>query len=381
MRFRRLAFSLIVASTSIAPIAGAAESRSAQPCTLDRATGTTIDREPFLRNAYGMRWNAATNRLAYMQPGADGYYRLFTMRPDGSDRHALTDGRDFLPRKHKGAAYWHPSGRYLIFTAQKQDWSGRKLFGIPDYEALPGFGLHDDIWWISADGSRGGRLTDEPDTADEGVLLPVISPDGRRIAWASRQPGKTYVLKVGDLVPGDVPRIERVRSYAPGGAVYYEPGSFTSDSHSLMYTSDQDTHNFWLSQIYRLDLRSGKGVRLTTGITYNEHPTVVKSPSGDWVVFMSTRGVKRAPGRLVLGTDWYAVRVDGTGAKRLTTMNAGRPGDPENFGQPQVAGTVAVSPSGAFMLGDVQDSLMKQTGLVRRVRFTCGSLQETNPVR
>jgi hypothetical protein len=37
----------------------------------------------------------------------------------------------------------------------------------------------------------------------------------------------------------------------------------------------------------------------------------------------------------------------------------------------QVAGTVTVSPDGDSMLGDIQDSLTKQTGMVRSVRFIC----------
>jgi hypothetical protein len=36
-----------------------------------------------------------------------------------------------------------------------------------------------------------------------------------------------------------------------------------------------------------------------------------------------------------------------------------------------VAGTVAVSPAGDYMLGDVQDSLIHQTGFVKLVRFGC----------
>src|SRR5579871_5649607 len=46
---------------------------AALACTLDRATGTRIDAEPFLRNGYVARWNAVTNRIAYMQPDAGGY--------------------------------------------------------------------------------------------------------------------------------------------------------------------------------------------------------------------------------------------------------------------------------------------------------------------
>jgi len=36
-----------------------------------------------------------------------------------------------------------------------------------------------------------------------------------------------------------------------------------------------------------------------------------------------------------------------------------------------VAGKVALSPAGDFMLEDVQDTLVRQTGLVKLVRFGC----------
>jgi len=58
-------------------------------------------------------------------------------------------------------------------------------------------------------------------------------------------------------------------------------------------------------------------------------------------------------------------------ADPLTPMNVNRKGNPQNTGKMLVAGTVAVSPVGGFMLGDVQDSLVRQTGLVKLVRFGC----------
>jgi hypothetical protein len=52
-------------------------------------------------------------------------------------------------------------------------------------------------------------------------------------------------------------------------------------------------------------------------------------------------------------------------------MNVRRKDNPHNMGSMQVAGTVTVSPDGSRLLGDIQDSLTKQTGLIRSVRFTC----------
>lgn len=351
-----------------------AMAQSPSSCTLDRATGTTIDAEPFMRNAWGSRWNLATDRVAYMQPNAKGYYRIFTVSPNGGKPQALTEGQPGLPPdRHQGMLYWHPSGRYLLFAAEKPEWSSMRLFGSPDYEAMPGFGRHDDLWLMTADGSRGWLLLKEPNTKDQGILLPVFAPDGKHIAWSSRQPGGHYLLKVADFVETPEPHIDNVRSYEPGGRAYYETGSFTSDSRRLTYTSDQDTHKFLRSQIYILDLASGKGARLTPGNDYNEHPTVVSTPSGDWIVYMSTKGVDRFPFqfRFAIGTDWYAMRADGSDVKRLTRMNVNRKDNPENAGYMQVACTVAVGPAGDLMLGDVQDSVAKQTGMIRVVHFSC----------
>ena len=345
---------------------------AAEPsCTIDRAIGTTIDPKPFIEGGYGVRWSAAADRLAFMQPNQAGYYRVWTMKPDGTDRRPVTDGVSGLPTGHQGTPYWHPSGRYFIFTAQKAEWHGHTLFGVPDYQAIPGFGRHDDLWMMSADGSRTWRLTSDTNTKEQGVLIPVFSPDGKHIAWSARQPGKKYKLQVADFVETPAPHIENIRSFQPGGPAYYETGAFSSDGLSLIYTSDQDTRSFWRSQIYRLDLATGTGKRLTTGYDYNEHPTVASSPAGDWIIYMSTRGATRFPMRAMLGADWYAMRIDGSRTKRLTTMNVSRTDSPESIGKPQVAGTVAMSPTGDYMLGDVQDSLIKQTGLVRIVKLRC----------
>ena len=355
---------------SFALTTGGVSAAAAPACTVDGATGTTVDRDPFVRGGYGLHVNEATHRLAYMAPDADGYYRIITMRDDKSDMQMLTANLPSVPKKHQGSPMWHPSGRYILFIAQKAAWSGRKLFGIPDYEALPGYGRHDDLWLARADGSQAWKLIDDANTPDEGILIPIFSRDGTRIAWSARQAGGTYVLRVADFVDGSQPHLANIRSYTPGNASYYEPGSFTSDGKGLVYATNANVSSFWQSQIDRLDLDSGSSVRLTKDDAYNEHPIVVATPGGDWVIYMSTKDVRRRPLHIMLGTDWWAMRIDGSGAKRLTTMNA-QSGNPEDMGTMQVAGRVAIFASGDGMFGDVQDSLVRQTGLIRTVHFVC----------
>ena len=359
----------VIWSTVFIGLLGLLHDASAQICTLDRASGTTIDREPLLKSGYGNRWNLATNSVAFMQPDVTGFYRIYTMKPDGSARTAFDPPG--VPAGHRGSVYWTPDGRYLLFTAQKPDWPDTKMFGIPAYGALPGWGTHDDIWIASADASRAWRLTNDANTRREGELLPVISPDGRKVAWGLRQPDKSYLLNIADFSDTPAPHLSNIESLKPGEGKYFEPGGFSSDSRMLVYTTDDGTHNFWASQIYLLDLATRATTRLTEGKAYNEHPNVVKTPTGDWIIYMSDKGSERFAGHISLGTDWWAMRLDGSGAKRLTYMNSKKPNNPESQGVPMIATTAAISPAGDYFLGDLQDDLVKQTGLVRVVRFTC----------
>jgi hypothetical protein len=67
------------------------------------------------------------------------------------------------------------------------------------------------------------------------------------------------------------------------------------------------------------------------------------------------------------------MRTDGSDAKRLTTMNTTVPNNTENTGQLQLACVVAISPSGDFMLGEIQDDVIRQTGCVRVIRLQHGT--------
>jgi Tol biopolymer transport system component len=228
--------------------------------------------------------------------------------------------------------------------------------------------MHDDLWLISTDGKKVWQLINEPNTKQEGILLPVFSADGRLVAWSQRQPDRKYIIKVADFVETPQPHLENIRSYQPGGQAYYEPGSFSSDGRSLFYTSDQDTHSFWASQIYRLDLDTGHSMRLTSGNLYNEHPVVMATPTGDEVVYMSDRDEDHHFMHMP-GTDWWAMRSDGSELKRLTWMNVNRPDNPEYAGALRVACRATLSPDGTYMLGDVQDNLIRQTGMILKVHF------------
>src|SRR6185503_16559267 len=84
---------------------------------------------------------------------------VYTMKVDGSDVRRLTDFQSM-----SWAPYYHPSGKYLIFTSNK--------LGFSNFE------LH----MVDADGQREPVRISFTDGFDG---LPVFSPDGAKLCWTS----------------------------------------------------------------------------------------------------------------------------------------------------------------------------------------------------
>jgi Tol biopolymer transport system component len=84
---------------------------------------------------------------------------VWTMATDGSDKRRITDFKCM-----SWAPYFHPGGKYLIFTANKLGFDNFELF-LVDAE-----GAHEPVRATFTPGFDG---------------LPVFSPDGKKLAWAS----------------------------------------------------------------------------------------------------------------------------------------------------------------------------------------------------
>lgn len=95
----------------------------------------------------------------------DGLLQLFVNNVEGTDERQLTDNSVL-----NWSPFWHPSGKWLIFTRADLN-SGRR----------PNF----DLYLIRDDGSETHRITTH--AAFDG--LPVFSPDGRYLMWTSRRNG------------------------------------------------------------------------------------------------------------------------------------------------------------------------------------------------
>lgn len=95
----------------------------------------------------------------------DGNLQIFTNNLAGSAERQLTDNQvlNWCP-------YWHPSGRWLIFTRADHQPDQR-----PNY----------DLYLLRDDGTQTLRVTTSPDFDG----LPAFSADGRKLMWTSKRGG------------------------------------------------------------------------------------------------------------------------------------------------------------------------------------------------
>ncbi len=306
-------------------------------------------------------WSAARNLIVYDRVGRDGYYDVYVMGPDGGNDRCLTcDTRGRVPHKHNGNPAWHPSGRYIVFQAEKVHHPGASR------EAQPGFGRHSDLWLATADGERFYQLTNGPATTRHGVLHPQFSHDGKYLTWSEMyQPPNPLVkrrlygfwkLKIAQFELGPQgPGLVNIRDYQPGGPAFYENHGLSVDGRTLLFTSNFHAAALELleNDIYIMDLEQGIPVRLASE-RYNEHAHY--SPNGEKIVWMTSAGNTNR------GTDLWMMNADGTGKIRLTNFNDS--GSAGYTGQRMIAADSAWSPDGARIVAYVQTSLLKQTGMI-----------------
>ena len=289
---------------------------------------------------------SGSNLLLVNERDGNNNIQLFTIRPDGTDARCLSCVQ--VPGgppvgSHKGNAHWHPTGRYIFLQVEFEHRGSRDL-------AHPGAGRWNDVWATTATGDRWWRLTNYGSNPEAGVLFPVPSPDGRRLAWAERYAGPRrplqalmsalraapvkdlfgyWRLNLADVVidgQGNV-RLQNVRSLAPGGAraTFYEMQTWSPRGDKLYFAADIDDPHPFLLDIWSLDLVTNELKPVVkSGENWEEHLTI--SPSGNKIAFMSSECCSWNPGDFrTLAAETYLMDTDGGNRVQLTHFNRDRP--------------------------------------------------------
>ncbi|MGD8458250.1 MAG: hypothetical protein PVF83_17880, partial [Anaerolineales bacterium] len=281
---------------------------------------------------------------------------------DPGDETWLTHQAAAVPQKHNGNPSWHPSGDYIVFTAENPD-----VLDIYDAVAKPGRGVNCNLWLARADGSAFWQLTGiETAYLDPGgVLHPQFSPDGRQLFWTQRiaDDPNTYwghwVIKVADFIDNgiDPPHLTNVRTYDPAAQPgFYESHAFSHDGRSILFTGNLEAGQHEVGMdIYAMDLQTEALTRLTTSSDdWDEHAHW--SPDGEHIAWMSSTGLDvhwpddmgPLEWRYYLATELWIMDTDGTNKQRLTFFN--QPGHPHNKSARTAVSDSVWSPDGNSLL-------------------------------
>ncbi len=107
------------------------------------------------------------------------HLQLYVINIDGTGERALTDDLNWV----QWGPYWYKDSKHIVYAGANHAVAGR-----PNY----------DLYWMNVDTGKKVRLTYAPG-AD---VLPVFSPDGKRLMWTSTRDGRQpSQLWIADFVP------------------------------------------------------------------------------------------------------------------------------------------------------------------------------------
>ena len=317
---------------------------------------------PLTTNGGRLAWSADGQWIYYDRREPDGFFDLFRIRPDGTANQCLTCGRDDLPSKHIGNPTVHPSGRFVVFQAEKEMHAA-----VPSgATTIPGGGAYNDLWLmdLGQPGRPVWRLTNVARDTFSGSLHSHFSLDGRSLLWTDFEAFSGVFfdarLAVADLAfTGGTPSLVNFRHFNPGPQpVFVETHGWGPMSSWVYFACTPEAgmadENM---DICRMDFSTPTAViRLTTSSgldgepgDWDEHGHL--SPSFDAYSWMSSRGFGTVPGtpyRDWLKTElWLNVTPSGSqpqAPQRLTFFN--QPGHAHYRGERVIVADHAWSPDG-----------------------------------
>lgn len=287
-----LALALLVATAPLAAQPAAAESSSGkQPFTVERSWQIQRLGNPVV-SPDGSRIVAPVTRFDMKEDKA--YTDLWIWNADGSGERAFTTHVG-----NEGSPAFSPDGRFIAFTAQREDDKAPQLYVMP------------------VDGGEARRLT----TLATGVQSPKWFADGRRLAFVSRVFADLPLAEQGKRLE------ERAASKMTGQV--WDGGPVTAWDR---YMDERQFH------VFAVDVGGGAPQALTLGTGLELPRAAVQGTDGLFAV--SPDGAELAfvadsnPAREDANNDVFTVAIPAAGAVAAKPVNL-TPENPANDGTPQ----------------------------------------------
>ena len=285
-------------------------------------------------NGGRLDWCHATDTIAFDRVVGRGASEVFTINPDGTGERCLTCGMTGLPPGIRGQPAWHPSCDFLVIQVQGRHFEGNRFEFVS-------WGIHNDLWIISADGAAAQRLVE---VAPLGASLhPHFSDDGGRLIWTVREstgqtirqplnprnrtPGREnpwdgWHIAIADFQQRDGSfSLTNRRDLFRGMRGFFETHALQGDT---IYFSHTRLGRPFVDEVYRARADGSAWVNLSNSPgTWDEHAKL--SPGGQVITFNSSRGFDwRHPPDLAatLRMELWARTADGTVAQ-ITRYNEG----------------------------------------------------------
>lgn len=253
------------------------------------------------------------------------------------------------PSRYKTQATWHPSGKWIIFSVERDEYTKPPIIG-ESREFIEGMirsGLFVNTWAMDAKGEKWFQLTDFKDpkwgeTSPNGITGPIFSKSGKRAVWSqivdgnilAYSPFGRWELILSDFDDKDgVPKLVNRKNITPTGMHWNEPGNFGPDENIFIFTGSDLKDQQGMDQ-YLFDIRSSKLTNLTNSPTvWDEHGRL--SPDGKKVIFMTAYPYRSDPNSskvLSIKTDFMMMDSDGKNLKQITHFRtAGYPESSEGI--------------------------------------------------
>jgi WD40-like Beta Propeller Repeat len=312
-----------------------------QPPPAPRPAGNiknaSLTPEPRLLERGGGRldWSVQGDSIAFDRRDPDGFYRIYTMRPNGGGEICLTCPHPELRHANAFNPVWHPSGQILVFQVQELP---SRLGLSPAGLTSPDRGLHSELWAITRDGRHPWQLTRVGQTG--GALLdPCFSHEGDRLAWSERvaMPRGSrwgeWVVRVGRFsLPAGLPRLSKVETFKGPSRGFVAASAFSPDDRHLLESAEVGGGDGL--DLFLLDLAGGALTPLTsTPSDWDEGARY--SPRGDRLIWTSSHGLPagprfaqldRFPSARAVPRELWTMPAAGGHIVRLTSFNAAAAG-------------------------------------------------------